>query len=312
MNPKILFMGTPEIAATALSALLDAKCNVVGVFTGQDKPRGRGHQMTPTAVKALALESGVPVYTPTTLRDDAVLTLLSELSPDLIVVVAYGKILPKAVLDYPPLGCINLHVSLLPKYRGAAPMQRAVMAGERETGVTIMYMAEGLDTGDIILQESFPIHDDSDFEYVHDTSASVGSRLLLRAIPLLAQGNAPRTPQDDALATYAAKIEREEAHITFDAPAARVSAKVRGLTPIPMAYVRHNGKLLKLYRPTVVSGKGSVGTVIDLSDKGDGAITVACLEGAIAFAGVIPEGKGKMSAADYIRGRKIQMGDKFE
>ena len=312
MNSRILFMGTPEIAATVLRALLDNGCNVVGAVTGQDKPRGRGHQLAPTAVKALATERGVPVYTPQTLRDDAFLALLDELTPDLIVVVAYGKILPKAVLDYPRLGCINLHVSLLPKYRGAAPMQRAVMAGERETGVTVMYMAEGLDTGDIILQERFPIHDDSDFEYVHDTSAAVGARLLLRAIPLLEEGVAPRIPQDDALATYAAKIEREEAHITFDASAASVSAKVRGLTPIPMAYVRHNGKLLKLYRPTVVAGKGSVGRVIALSDKGEGAITVACLERAISFAGVIPEGKGKMSAADFIRGRKIQIGDILE
>ena len=312
MNTRILFMGTPEIAATVLRALLDAECNVIGAVTGQDKPRGRGHQLAPTAVKALAEERGVPVYTPRTLRDDAFLALLDELSPDLVVVVAYGKILPKSVLDYPRLGCINLHVSLLPKYRGAAPMQRAVMAGERETGVTVMHMAEGLDTGDIILQESFPIHDDSDFEYVHDTSAVLGARLLLRAIPMLEGGSAPRIPQDDALATYAAKIEREEAHITFDAPATAVSAKVRGLTPIPMAYVRHNGRLLKLYRPTVVAGKGRVAEVIDLSDKGDGAITVACLEGAVAFSGVIPEGKGKMSAADYIRGRKIQIGDVFE
>ena len=311
-NTKILFMGTPEIAATALRTLLDAGCNVVGAVTGQDKPRGRGHQLSPTAVKALALERGVPVYTPTTLRDDSFLALLEELSPDLIVVVAYGKILPKAVLDYPPLGCINLHVSLLPKYRGAAPMQRVVMDGETETGVTIMYMAEGLDTGDIILQERFPIPEDGDFEYVHDTSATVGSRLLLEVIPMLAEGHAPRTPQDDALATYAAKIEREEAHITFDAPAASVGAKVRGLTPIPMAYARHNGKLLKLYRPTVVSGKGVPGTVIALSDKGDGAITVACLEGALSFAGVVPEGKGKMSAADFIRGRKIQIGDQLK
>ena len=309
MNTKILFMGTPEIAATALRTLLDGGATVIGAVTGQDKPRGRGHQLAPTAVKALALERGVPVYTPATLRDDAFLSLLSELSPDLIIVVAYGKILPKSVLDFPRLGCINLHVSLLPKYRGAAPMQRAVMAGERETGVTIMYMAEGLDTGDIILQERFPIHDESDFEYVHDTSAAVGSRLLLEVIPMLESGTAPRIPQDDALATYAAKIEREEAHIDFSLPAATVSARVRGLTPIPMAYARHNGKLLKLYRPTVVSGKGTPGTVIALSDKGEGAITVACLEGALSFAGVVPEGKGKMSAADFIRGRKIQLGD---
>ena len=309
MKSRILFMGTPEISAISLARLIECGAQIVGVVTGQDKPRGRGHQMMPTPVKALALENGIPSYEPQTLRDENFMTLLGELSPDLIVVVAYGKILPKSVLDFPALGCINLHVSLLPKYRGAAPMQRAVMAGESETGVTIMHMAEGLDTGDIILQESFPLTEDSDFEFVHDTSAKVGADLLVRAIELMEEGRAPRIVQNDAQASYAPKIEKEECHIDFTRSAKALSATVRGVTPIPMAYAYLGGRMLKLYRPRVVSGKGEPGEVIALSDKGEGAIVVACGEGALSFSGVIPEGKGKMTAGDFVRGRKIQIGD---
>lgn len=311
MKSKILFMGTPEIAATSLRRLIECGANVVGVVTGQDKPRGRGHQMMPTPVKALALEKGIPSYEPLTLRDESFMQLLGEIAPDLIVVVAYGKILPKSVLDFPPLGCINLHVSLLPKYRGAAPMQRAVMAGERQTGVTVMHMAEGLDTGDIILQESFALDEQSDFEFVHDTSATVGADLLVRAIELMERGEAPRIAQNDAEATYAPKIEKEECHIDFTRSASALSAAVRGVTPIPMAYAYHNGRMLKLYRPVVVTAKGEPGEVIALSDKGEGAIVVACGEGALSFSGVIPEGKGRMTAGDFVRGRKIQIGDKL-
>ena len=302
-------MGTPEIAAIALEKLIDGGVDIVGVLTREDKPRGRGHVMMPTPVKALALSHGIPVYEPKTLRDEAFADLLTQINPDLIVVVAYGKILPKSVLDYPRLGCINLHVSLLPKYRGAAPMQRAVMNGEKETGVTVMYMAEGLDTGDILLQKAFPISQTDDFEVVHDTSAAIGADLLLEAIPLLEEGVAPRIPQDDTLASYAEKIEKEDCHIDFSLPASVVSAKVRGVTPIPMAYAFHAGKMLKLYKPTVVEGSGEIGKVIAVDGKGEGSITVATGEGAIRFAGVIPEGKGRMSAGDFVRGRKIDVGD---
>ena len=302
-------MGTPEIAATTLRTLLQGGANIIGVLTREDKPRGRGHIMTPTPVKALALENGIPVYEPKTLRDEAFAKVLHELDPELIVVVAYGKILPKNVLDYPSLGCINLHVSLLPKYRGAAPMQRAVMNGEHETGVTVMYMAEGLDTGDILLQSAFPIGKDDDFETVHDTSASIGGDLLLEAIALLEQGCAPRIPQDDSLASYADKIEKEDCHIDFSLTSEQISAHVRGVTPIPMAFAYHGGKMLKLFKPTPTTGKGKIGEVIAVDPKGEGSITVATGDGAIRFAGVIPEGKGRMSAGDFVRGRKIEVGD---
>ncbi|MBO7304304.1 MAG: methionyl-tRNA formyltransferase, partial [Clostridia bacterium] len=200
---RILFMGTPEIAATCLKRLIDDGKNLVGVVTREDKPRGRGNVMTPTPVKSLALENNIPVYTPKTLRDEGFTDILRECAPELIVVVAYGKILPKEVLNFPAEGCINLHVSLLPKYRGAAPMQRAIMEGESETGVTVMYMDEGLDTGDILAQVAFPISESDDFEAIHDRSADIGSRLLSETVDNIANGNVKREKQDSSLATYA-------------------------------------------------------------------------------------------------------------
>lgn len=309
---RIMFMGTPEIAAGCLCRILDDGHNVVAVVTGEDKPRGRGNVMTPTAVKAEAIKRGIPALTPKTLRDGSFACALDEYRPELIVVVAYGKILPSYVLDYPAYGCINAHVSLLPKYRGAAPMQRAVMNGERETGVTIMYMNEGLDTGDIITSESFEIGAEDDFETVHDRSMVVGGKLLSDVITAIACGTATRTPQDDSLATYAAKIEKSECKIDFSLPSDRLDCIIRGITPIPGAYAYLNGKMLKIRKATPVSGKGSVGEVIDASDSGEGFFTVACGSGALRVTSVIPEGKGKMSAGDFLRGRKIKIGDILE
>ena len=306
---RIMFMGTPEIAATCLSALISEGLDICAVVTREDKPRGRGNVMTPTPVKSLALGHGIPVYTPSTLRDGAFLSLLHEIEPELIVVVAYGKILPKEVIDYPRYGCINAHVSLLPKYRGAAPMQRAIMEGESETGVTIMYMDEGLDTGDIITAESFPIGSTDDFEAIHDRSAEVGARLLVRSIDDIGAGRAARTPQDGSLATYAKKVEREDARIDFSLSAAELDCRIRGVTPIPGAFTYHNGRMLKISGAKVIEGKGRPGEVIDVSGVGEGYITVACGESALRISAVIPEGKGRMSAGDFVRGRKIAIGD---
>ena len=306
---KILFMGTPEISMVSLKKLIDDGHNIVAVVTGEDKPRGRGNVMTPTPCKALAIEQGIPVYTPKTLRDEAFASLLSEIDPDLIVVVAYGKILPRNVLDYPKFGCINLHVSLLPKYRGAAPMQRAIMAGEKETGVTIMHMADGVDTGDIISVEKFPISDTDDFEAIHDRSATVGSELLSKTIVEISLGKAKRIPQDDSLATHAAKVEKEDCKLDFTKSAKNLDFQIRGVTPIPGAFAYLNGKMLKINRARPTTGKGNPGEVISLNSQGTGEILVACGEGALSITAVIPEGKGKMSAGDFIRGRKIQLGD---
>ena len=309
---NIMFMGTPEISAIALKKLIDDGHGISVVITREDKPRGRGKTMMPTPVKSLAIEQGIPVYTPKTLRDEAFVELLDQYKPEIIVVVAYGKILPLNVIEYPKFGCINLHVSLLPKYRGAAPMQRAIMAGEKETGVTIMYMAEGLDTGDIISVEKFPILPEDDFEAIHDRSAEVGSRLLSETIESIYLGKAERVKQDDSLACYAAKVEKEDCRIDFNLPAKTLDCIIRGVTPIPGAFCYQNGKMLKINKATPVSGKGTPGKVIDVSAKGEGYITVACGEGALRITALIPEGKGKMTAGDYLRGRKIDLGDILE
>ena len=226
--------------------------------------------------------------------------------------MAYGKILPKAVLDYPEYGCINLHVSLLPKYRGAAPMQRAIMAGEKETGVTVMQMAEGLDTGDILAVSRFPIGPEDDLEVIHDRSAEIGGELLSKVINDIAEGNITPVKQDESLATYAAKIEKSDCKIDFTASAAELDCIIRGVTPIPGAFAYLNGKMLKISKALPVSGKGEPGRVIAADGVGSGSFTVACGEGALKVLSVIPEGKGRMSAGDFIRGRKIAEGDLLE
>ncbi len=307
---RILFMGTPQIAATSLAALIEAGQKIVGVVTREDKPRGRKMVLTPPPVKVLAEKHGLAVYQPKTLREDAVYETLKAMQPDLIVVVAYGCILPQRVLAIPTHGAINVHVSLLPKYRGAAPMQRAIMNGERQTGVTIMYMDEGLDTGDIITAESFDILAHDDLEAVHDRSALLGARLLTETVCRLEkEGTLPRRAQDHAQATYADKISKEDCHIDFSLPAPVVYARMRGVTPIPMPFAMQGDAMLKVCRAEVTEGKGNIGQVIDVCDEGDGYITVACAEGAIRLLSVIPAGKGKMSAGDYVRGRKIKKGD---
>ena len=302
-------MGTPEISATCLERLLADGHEVTSVITREDKPRGRKMVMTPTVVKTLATERNISVYTPATLRGDEFSALLSELSPELIVVVAYGKILPKSVIDFPKYGCINLHVSLLPKYRGAAPMQRAIMEGEKETGVTVMYMDEGLDTGDIIAKEVFPIGPADDFEAIHDRSADIGSDLLSKTIFEIEKGNVKREKQNDAEATYAKKVEKEDCKIDFTLSAKKLDFIIRGVTPIPGAFCYHNGKMLKINKAAPIDKNAECGKVVSLDDRGEGAITVGCGEGSLVITSVIPEGKGKMSAGDFIRGRKIAEGD---
>ncbi|MBO7197025.1 MAG: methionyl-tRNA formyltransferase [Clostridia bacterium] len=309
---NIMFMGTPEISATCLSQLIADGHGICAVITREDKPRGRGNVMTPTPVKTLALEHGIPVHTPATLRDEAFAELLDTYKPEIIVVVAYGKILPMNVIEYPKFGCVNLHVSLLPKYRGAAPMQRAIMEGESETGVTVMYMAEGLDTGDIISVEKFPILPEDDFEAIHDRSAEVGGRLLSKTIEEIYNGTAERIQQDDSLACYAKKVEKEDCKINFTLSAKKLDCIIRGVTPIPGAFAYHNGKMLKINKARPIEGKGRPGEVIDLSDKGEGYVTIACGEGALRVTVLIPEGKGKMAAGDFARGRKIALHDILE
>lgn len=305
---KILFMGTPDFALESLKALCEAGENVVGVVTQPDKPKGRGYELTPPPVKVYALERGLPVYQPRTLRDDEFAELLSEIDPDMIIVVAFGKILPKNVIDYPKYGCINVHGSLLPKYRGAAPMQRAIIDGEKVTGITTMYMDEGLDTGDMIMKREVPILPDDNFEDTHDKLAACGASLLLETVGAIRNGTATREKQDEALMTYAAKIEKADCLIDFSLSASRVHDLIRGISPIPLSFTHTpDGKLLKVIKSKVseLASKALPGTVISL----DGGITVKCGEGAVTLLTVLPEGKGRMSAEDFVRGRKISLGD---
>lgn len=307
---RILFMGTPDIAATCLEKLLDDGHDVIAAVSQPDKPKGRKYILTPPPVKSLALSRGIPVYQPERMKDGEFEALINELKPELIAVVAYGKILPSFALDYPKYGCINVHASLLPKYRGAAPMQRAIMDGERETGVTIMYMAEGLDTGDMLMQESFAISDTDDFGTVHDRTAEMGARMLSDAIVLLERGELTRTPQDDSLSNYAAKIEKEDCRLDFTKSAKALDCIIRGLSPIPLAYTTlPDGKKLKIAKAKPCDTKGEAGKVLLCDAKGEGRIVVGCGEGSIAISELVPEGKGRMSAADFIRGRKINEND---
>ena len=246
---KILFMGTPDFALFSLRALVDAGENVAAVVTQTDKPKGRGMTLTPPPVKVYAAGHGIPVYQPKTLKDGAFEAELREIDPDIIIVVAYGKILPKYILDYPKFGCINIHGSLLPKYRGAAPMQRAVMAGETVTGVTSMYMAEGMDTGDMLLTETVAIAPDDNFEAVHDKLGEAGARVLLRTVDAAKRGDLHPIKQNDADSTYAAKIEKAECLVDWTWDAVRLHDKIRGLSPFPLAYTTlPGGKLFKIVR----------------------------------------------------------------
>lgn len=310
---KLMFMGTPDIAAACLSVLCDSAHTVAAVVTQADRPKGRGYTLTPPPVKTLALSRGIPVYQPDTLRGAAFDEVLRTVAPDIIIVVAYGKILPPSVLSFPRYGCVNLHASLLPKYRGAAPIQRAIMEGERETGLTTMYMAAGLDTGDMLLTERIPIGPQDTFGTVHDRMAALGGPLLLRTIEGLEAGTITPRPQDDTGATYAHKIEKEDCHIDFTRPAAALDPFIRGLSPVPLAFaVRGDGKKMKIVAADVTDeAQGAPGRVLRVSDEKNGGILVACGEGALWLREILPEGKGRMRAADYVRGRGITEGEVF-
>ena len=309
---KILFMGTPDFAAAALRAVLDAGENVVAVVTGEDRQRGRGMHTVPTPVKALAEERGIRVFQPSTLRGEDFAELLAFLSPDLILVAAYGKILPENVIDFPRFGCVNAHASLLPKYRGAAPIQRAIMAGETETGVCAMQMDAGLDTGDVLLREIVPIAPDDTFAEVHDALCEAGGRALVRVCAALGRGETlEREKQDDELSTYAKKITKEDSVLDF-ADAKQCVDRIRALSPAPAVEVTlPDGSTLKLTRAKVSEAPNDgaeAGTVISVSKK---YFTVACANGAFDVTEVVPQGKKKMDAASFINGRKIAAGDKL-
>lgn len=303
---RILFMGTPDFALEILKKLWESGEEIVGAVTQPDKPKGRGYKMIPPPVKVFAEEKGIPVFQPETLRGGAFEKELSELSPGMIVVAAYGKILPEYIIDYPKYGCINAHGSLLPKYRGAAPIQRAILDGEKKTGVTAMYMDKGLDTGDMILAEEVEITDDDNFETLHDKMAAAGADAILKTIRLAKAGDVPRVKQDGDKATYAEKITREDRILDFSDSAPAVHNRIRALSPFPRAFtVTPEGKMLQITKAELVSGEGEAGRVVSFDKYG---FTVACGEGCIRVLEVIPEGRGKMKAADFVNGRGISVG----
>ncbi len=302
-------MGTPDFAVFSLDALVKNGEEVVGVVTQPDKPKGRGYTLTPPPVKVYALEHGIEVFQPTTLKDGAFLETLEKLSPEMIVVVAYGKILPKYVLDYPKYGCINIHGSLLPKYRGAAPMQRAIMEGEKVTGVTSMYMAEGLDTGDMLIKAEMEILDDDNFESVHDKLGALGAKVLIETVEAAKCGTLNPIKQDDHFSTYAAKIEKAECLIDFSSDAREIHNRIRGLSPFPLAFTYlPSGRMLKIVKAHFEDAAecGEYGKVVRADKNG---IAVTARGGLVVIDIATPEGKKAQSASDLINGRQISVGE---
>ena len=310
---RIVFMGTPDFAAVCLKAVYNhPAAEIVGVLTQPDTQKGRGMKFIPSPVKVFAEEHGLPVYQPETLKNGTFADELAKLDPELIFVAAYGKILPPYVLEYPKYGCINAHGSLLPLYRGASPIQRAIMDGHTRTGITAMYMADGIDTGDMLLKGECDILPEDDFGTLHDKLAVIAGDLLCQVIDKALDGTleACRCPQDDAASTHAPKILKEDTILDFTLPAHQLWCLIRGLSPVPLAMTKTpDGKLLKAACAKVVENAhtdAAPGTVLSLDD----GILVACGEGSgLRLTAVVPEGKKRMDANDYIRGRKLNTGD---
>ncbi len=302
---RIVFMGTPEFAVPSLLALLAAGHQLVAVYTQPDKPKNRGMKLTASPVKAAALEHGIPVCQPKTLRDGTVLKELAAFAPDLIVVAAYGKLLPPAVLELPRLGCVNVHASLLPQYRGAAPINWAVLNGERQTGITVMYMAEQLDAGDIISSRSTSIDPNETAEELYHRLSVLGAELLGETLPAIESGTAPRTPQDDALATYAPMLSRELSPVDWSRTAGEIHSQVRGLLPWPTATAELGGKKVKIFATEILdrTTEKAPGTLLGGDKKG---IQVACGGGTVLrLLELQSPGKRRMSAVDFGRGHGL-------
>ena len=303
-------MGTPEFALEILKKLYEADECIVGVVCQPDKPSGRGHKMKSCPTKIWAEENGIEVFQPQTLRDEAFLPVLERLSPDIIVVAAYGKILPSYIINYPRYGCINAHASLLPKYRGAAPIQRALINGESESGVTAMKMDEGLDTGDIIFVEKVEISPSDNFESLHDKLAAAGGEAILKTVRWAKENKAYLLKkQDSSLSTYAEKITGADRIIDFSIGAEKTYNLIRALSPFPRAFcVMPNGKKLQITAARLAdcAADAPSGTVLFAAGEG---FTVSCGDGALEALEVIPEGRGKMSGAALIRGRGLSVGD---
>jgi methionyl-tRNA formyltransferase len=306
---RTVFMGTPDFALQTLQGLIDAGCKMVGVYTQPDRPKGRGKQLAAPPVKELAQKYDIPVYQPLKLRQPEAVAELEALAPDLIVVVAYGQILPKSVLEIPAHGCINVHASLLPKYRGAAPINKAIIDGETETGITTMYMDVGLDTGDMLVKKSLSIGPEETAGQLHDRLASLGRETMEETLRQLCAGTLQRVVQDDEQSTYAAMMKKEDGRIDWSRSAQEIHNHVRGLDPWPGAYTTINGELLKLAETRPESGEGSPGSVIAADKHG---VCVACGSGSLRIQQLQLSGRKRLAAADFLRGCPLQAGAVME
>ena len=304
---KIVFMGTPDFAVPSLKALYKAGHEVQAVFCQPDKPKGRGMKLVAPPVKETALENGTPVYQPNSLKNsgEVFIKVIEELAPECIVVAAYGKILPKSVLDIPKYGCVNVHGSLLPKYRGAGPIQWAVLNDEKTTGITTMLMGEGLDTGDMLLKSETEIGENETAAELFDRLADMGAELIVETLDKLEKGEVTPVAQNEAEATYAPMLTKELSPIDFSKTAREVHKQICGLSDWPCATTLINGKRVKVYRSEIAEGKSNkpAGTVVNVKD-----LTVACGDGLVRFTEIQAEGSKRMAVADYLRGKPIAEG----
>ncbi|HCJ40937.1 methionyl-tRNA formyltransferase [uncultured Ruminococcus sp.] len=304
---KIVFMGTPDFAVPSIKALYDAGHEIQAVFCQPDKPKGRGYKLVPPPVKVFALDKDIPIYQPKSLKNggEEFIKVIEDFAPDCIVVAAYGKILPKAVLDIPRLGCVNVHGSLLPKYRGAGPIQWAVLNDEKTTGITTMLMGEGLDTGDMLLKSETEIGENETAAELFDRLADMGAELIVETLDKLEKGEITPVPQNEEEATYAPMLTKELSPIDFSKSARAVHKQICGLSDWPCATTTIGGKRIKVYRSEIVAGSTdkSAGTVVNAKD-----LTVACGDGMVKLTEIQAEGSKRMATADYLRGKPVTEG----
>ena len=305
---RVIFMGTPDFAVPCLARLVEIS-DVVAVVTQPDRPKGRGQKLLPPPVKVFSQEHGIAVYQPVRVKATDFVDVLRGLAPDLIVVVAFGQILSKEILSLPPLGCINVHASLLPRYRGAAPMQWAIVRGEKETGVTTMFMDEGLDTGDMLLRETLPITQAMTAAELHDEMMKLGADVLEKTLFSLSEGTLKRTPQDDALSTYAPLLDKEVGRIDWKKPAQEIHDLVRGLNSWPGAYTMLEGQKFKIWRTRLAEGTAEPGEIVSVTKQG---LLVGTGEGMLEILELQAPSKKKMAAGDYVRGHGLQLPARFD
>jgi len=307
---RVIFAGTPEFAARALAALIAAGHTIPLVLTQPDRPAGRGMKPNPSAVKQLAVEHGLPVLQPTSLKDVQAQAALVEADADVMVVAAYGLLLPQAVLDIPRHGCLNIHASLLPRWRGAAPIQRALLAGDRETGITIMQMDAGLDTGAMLLRATLPIDADDTAQTLHDKLAALGAEAIVEALQRLPRSDLRGEVQNEAQATYAAKLHKSEALLDWNKSAAELERAVRAYNPFPVASARLGGEVIRIWRAKpVVEAAGAPGEIVRVGRDG---ILVRCGEGALLVEEVQKASGKRLAAAQFLAGNPLQPGQRFE